>query len=150
MRGEPRMQTMTQNDDAQGRASEGAGGPEAVFRACLREGRFMIQRNTLTGEHVFYPRTLSPGDGTGDLAWVEASGRGIVHSTTVARRRPEKGGDYNICLVTLEEGPRLMSRVIEIAPEEVKIGMPVMARIVELMGEPAVVFVPADSMEVAS
>ena len=52
----------------------------------------------------------------------KASGRGIVHSTTVARRRPEKGGDYNICLVTLEEGPRLMSRVIEIAPEEVKIG----------------------------
>lgn len=141
---------MTQNDDAQGRGSGRAEGPESVFRAHLREGRFMIQRNILTGEHVFYPRTLSPGDGKGDLTWVEASGRGTVHTTTVARRRPEKGGDYNICLVTLEEGPRLMSRVIEIAPGEVTIGMPVMARIVELMGEPAVVFVPDGNTQVTS
>ena len=141
---------MTQNDDAKVQANGRAEGPEAVFRAHLREGRFMIQRNTLTGEHVFYPRALSPGDGTGELTWVEASGRGTVLTTTVARRRPEKGGDYNICLVTLEEGPRLMSRVIEIAPEEVTIGMPVMARIVELMGEPAVVFVPAENGQVTS
>ncbi|MGY6569528.1 MAG: Zn-ribbon domain-containing OB-fold protein [Salinarimonas sp.] len=130
---------MTQKDDANGRAE----GPEAVFLAHLRKGRFMIQRNSKTGAHVFYPRALAPGDGDGELEWVEASGRATVHATTVARRRPEKGGDYNICLVTLEEGPRLMSRVIEIAPEEVTIGMPVTARIVELMGEPAVVFVPA-------
>lgn len=137
---------MTGRDEAI-RAADATGkqkaGPEEIFRAGLREGRFMIQRNSKTGAHVFYPRALAPGDGEGQLEWVEASGRGTVHTTTVARRRPEKGGDYNICLVTLEEGPRLMSRVIEIAPEEVTIGMPVTARIVELMGEPSVVFVPA-------
>jgi uncharacterized OB-fold protein len=145
MQDKKRMQAMTQNDDA-----IQAGGPEAVFRAYLREGRFMIQRNRATGAHVFYPRALAPGDGTGELTWVEASGRATVHTTTVARRRPEKGGDYNISLITLEEGPRMMSRVIDVDPAAVTIGMPVIARIVDLMGEPAVVFVPADTKQVAS
>jgi len=145
MQDEKRMQAMTQNDEAMQ-----TGGPEAVFRAYLREGRFMIQRNTATGAHVFYPRALPPGDGAGELTWVEASGRATVHTTTVARRRPEKGGDYNISLITLEEGPRMMSRVIDVDPAAVTIGMPVIARIVDLMGEPAVVFVPADTKQVAS
>ena len=43
----------------------------------------------------------------------------------------------------LAEGPRMMSRVVDIPAEEVKIGMKVRARIEELNGAPAVVWVPA-------
>ncbi|MBZ0324630.1 MAG: OB-fold domain-containing protein, partial [Alphaproteobacteria bacterium] len=43
----------------------------------------------------------------------------------------------------LAEGPRMMSRVDNIAPEDVKIGMPVKARIVEEGEFPFVVFDPA-------
>jgi len=118
-------------------------GPEAIFRAHLREGRFMIQRSRSTGAYVFYPRVLVPGTGESDLEWVEASGRGTVYSTTVVRQRPEKGGNYNVALIDLDEGPRMMSRVEGIAPEEVKIGMAVQARVAEIDGEPAVVFDPA-------
>jgi uncharacterized protein len=125
----------------------GGGGPVAVFRAHLAAGRFMIQRSLETGEHVFYPRIFAPGDDGSTLEWVEASGRGVVYATTITRRKPERGGDYNICLVELAEGPRLMSRVVGVAPDEVRIGMPVRARIDSLKDEPAIVFEPAGEGE---
>ena len=117
-------------------------GPEAQYYVYLREGRFMIQRSASTGRHVFYPRVLVPGTGEADLEWVEASGEGTVYATTVTRRRPEKGGDYNVALIDLAEGPRMMSRVVGIEPGEVTIGMKVRARVDELNGAPAVVFEP--------
>jgi uncharacterized OB-fold protein len=57
------------------------------------------------------------------------SGTGTVYSTTVMRRKAEAGGDYNVALIDLQEGPRLMSRVEGVAPQDVKIGMAVTARI---------------------
>lgn len=117
-------------------------GPEARFKTYLAEGRFMIQRSVSTGEHVFYPRTVAPGTGEADLEWVEASGMGTVYATTVNRQRPEKGGDYNVALIDLAEGPRMMSRVEGIAPDAVAVGMKVKARIGELGGEPVVIFEP--------
>ena len=57
------------------------------------------------------------------------TGLGTVYSTTVSRQRREAGGDFNVCLVDLDEGPRLMSRVESVAPEAVRIGMRAKARI---------------------
>jgi uncharacterized OB-fold protein len=110
-------------------------GPEARFKAHLAEGRFMIQRSRSTGRYVFYPRVAAPGSGETDLEWVPASGDGTVYSITVNRTRE---GSYNIALVDLAEGPRLMSRIegVVTAP----IGARVTARIAVLEGEPAVVF----------
>ncbi len=118
-------------------------GPDALFEAFLAEGRFMIQRSRSTGAHVFYPRAIAPGTGADDLEWVEASGRGTVYATTVVRQRPEKGGDYNVALVDLEEGPRMMSRVVGVAPDAVAIGMAVVAEVGDIAGKPAVLFRPA-------
>jgi hypothetical protein len=117
-----------------------AQGPDATFNAYLADGRFMLQRSRGTGRYVFYPRSLMPGTGERDLEWVEASGRGVVYSTTVIRRRPDKGGDYNVALVELEEGPRMMSQVIGVGPEEVRIGMPVSAEIGRIDDRPVVLF----------
>lgn len=118
-------------------------GPEAQFRAYLEQGKFMIQRSKSTGVYVFYPRVAVPGTGEADLEWVEASGDGVVYSTTVVRNRPEKGGDYNIALIDLAEGPRMMSRVVDIEPAAVEIGMKVRAKIGELDGTPQILFTPA-------
>lgn len=118
-------------------------GPEARFRAYLDQGKFMIQRSISTGCYVFYPRVAAPGTGENDLEWVEASGRGTVYSTTVVRNRPEKGGDYNVALIDLEEGPRMMSRVVDIEPTAIEIGMKVRAKVGELDGKPQVLFTPA-------
>ena len=119
-------------------------GPEAQFRAFLDEGRFMIQRSASTGRHVFYPRVAVPGSGETDLEWVAPSGLGTVCATTVTRVRPEQGGDYNIALIDLDEGVRILSRVTGMAPDAVTIGLRVRARVGELDGKPAVLFEKAE------
>lgn len=121
-------------------------GPEAQFRAFLAEGRLMLQRSRTTGRYVFFPRIAVPGSGERDLEWVEASGLGTVYATTVTRQRPNPDGssaDYNIVLIDLDEGVRMMSRVEGIPPTEVRIGMRVKARIATIDGAPQVVFDPA-------
>lgn len=123
-------------------------GPDEIFRAFLDSGKFMLQRSRVSGEYVFYPRVSWLGARSEDLEWVEATGKGEVYSTTTIRRKAEQGGDYNISIVELAEGPRLMTRVLGIAPDQVRIGMPVKA-VVEAPQwsvrhkQPVVVFYPA-------
>lgn len=106
----------------------------------LSAGHFMIQRSRSSGEYVFYPRVAAPSTGKRDLEWVTASGRGTVYATTVVRMKPPTPS-YNVCLVDLAEGPRMMSRVEGVPPEDVRIGMAVQARIAhDEGGEPIVVF----------
>jgi hypothetical protein len=112
-------------------------GPEAEYRAHLEAGRFMIQRSRSTGRHVFYPRVAVPGTGERDLEWVAASGGGTVYAITVNRTRE---GAYNIALIDLDEGPRMMSRVEGV--ESLAIGARVTARIIQEDGAPLVVFDP--------
>jgi uncharacterized OB-fold protein len=111
-------------------------GPEKIFDDFLRAGRFMLQRDRRTNRYVFYPRYATVQAEPEDLEWVEASGRGTVYATTVMRERPERGGNYNIAIVELAEGPRLMSTVEDLAPENVRIGMDVVAHI-ETAGDTA-------------
>lgn len=106
-------------------------GPDAVFAAFLADGRFMLQQCDECKKHVFYPRVLCPHCGSPKLSWQPASSQGTVYSTTVVRRKPEQGGDYNVALVDLHEGPRMMSRVDGISPHEVTIGMAVYVQIVD-------------------
>jgi uncharacterized OB-fold protein len=102
--------------------------PEEEYFEHLAQGRFMLQRSRVSGKYFFYPRVAEPITGARDLEWVEASGRGTVYATTVVRTKPPLQ-PYNVALVDLEEGPRIMSRVEGIAPDEVRIGMKVRARI---------------------
>ncbi|MDF8334931.1 Zn-ribbon domain-containing OB-fold protein [Novosphingobium cyanobacteriorum] len=122
--------------------------PDEQFTAFLAEGRFMIQRGVDTGTHVFFPRVVAPLTGE-ELEWVEASGLGTVHSTTVVRKRPPEPS-YNVALIDLAEGPRMMSRVEGIDATEVRIGMAVRALIVDAEDGPLVVFAPADQPEQAA
>lgn len=114
-------------------------GPEKRYLDALKQGRFEIQKCAACAQHVFYPRVLCPHCGSDRLDWVAPSGRGTVYSTTVVRRKPADGGDYNVCLVDLAEGVRMMSRVASLAPQDVKIGMSVKARVADGLVE----FVPA-------
>ena len=119
---------------------KGLVGPEQQFKDFLSEGKFMIQRCKSLNQFFFHPRVAFPGSGERDLEWVEASGNGVVYSSSWNRRLPEKGGDFNLSLITLEEGPRMMARVEGVDPDKVEIGQKVKARISSLNGEPAVIF----------
>jgi uncharacterized OB-fold protein len=116
--------------------------PEQDFDAFLAEGRFMLLRSRETGRCFWFPRVAEPGTGCTDLEWVEASGEGTVYTTTVIRQKPPTP-DYNLALVDLAEGPRMMSRVEGVAPDQVRIGMKVRAKVVKDGERSLVVFQPA-------
>jgi uncharacterized OB-fold protein len=116
--------------------------PEQEYREHLAKGDFMLQRCASSGAFVFFPRIAEPRTGATDLEWVRASGKGTVYSTTVIRQKPPKA-DYNLALIDLAEGPRMMSRVENVAPQDVTIGMAVQAKIVSEDGVTFVVFEPA-------
>ena len=118
-------------------------GADAEFARRLSAGQLCIQRCDDTGRYFFYPRQLSPFTGSDNVSWRECSGDGVVYSTTAISRKADQGGDYNIAIVQLAEGPKMMSRVEGIDPHTVTIGLPVRARIAEEQGTRLVVFDPA-------
>lgn len=119
------------------------GGPEAIWRDALAQGRFLLQRAVSSGTVFFPPRISEPGSGDTDLEWIEASGMGTVYSMTVVSQKPP-AAPYNVVLVDLDEGARLMSRVDGAAPESLRIGMRVRAKIVQDDDTPLIVFTPVE------
>jgi uncharacterized protein len=115
--------------------------PDEEWRAYLKEGRFMIQRSRSSGSYVFYPRIAEPGSGSRDLEWVEASGHGTVHAVTVVRKK-NPNDSYNVVLIDLAEGVRLMSRIEDIGNDDIHIGLAVKARVDQKDDQPLLVFVP--------
>lgn len=120
----------------------------AVASACdqryfgaLAQGTFEIPKCRDCRKFHFFPRICCPFCGSQALDWVAPSGNGTVYSVTIVRKA---GGDYTVVLIDLEEGPRLMSRVVEILVEHVKIGMPVRARIDTIDEGPLLVFTPRE------
>lgn len=122
--------------------------PNAEYQSFLDAGRFLIQRDLTTGKAFFYPRVSAPLTGSVNLEWFEPSGLGTVYAVTVVSQRPPSPG-YNVVLVDLEEGPRVMSRVEGIVPESVHIGMAVRARVQLIDGTGVLLFDPLDEAKAA-
>lgn len=112
-------------------------GPEELWRDALANGRFLLQR-TDDGQAVFPPRAVAPGSG-GPMEWIEASGRGTIYSVSWIYPRPP-APPYHVALITLDEGARLMSRVLDATPEALAIGQRVKAFIGESDGAPLLLF----------
>ena len=113
------------------------------YFGALAQGRFEIPRCLSCGRWHFYPRLCCPYCGSQGLQWVAPSGHGTVYSVTIVRRAE---GDYTVVLVDLEEGPRLMSRVVGIPVEQVRIGLAVRARIDATDEGPLLVFTAREEL----
>lgn len=116
-------------------------GGDARYFAALANDRFEIPRCVDCQRWHFFPRVCCPYCGSEALQWAEPSGLGTVYSTTIVRR-PDNG-DYTVCLIDLQEGPRMMSRVVDMPPDAVRIGQTVRARIDTTGDGPLLVFVAA-------
>ena len=103
----------------------------APYWSALHEGRLLLQRCDECGAVQLYPRDRCLTC-RGPVTWVEASGRGTVYSFTVIRQnysRPFRDWiPYVVALVDLEEGPRVMTNLVDCDLETVQVGMPVRAR----------------------
>lgn len=99
--------------------------PQAIYAAHCRAGRLAYQFDTQTQRAVFHPR-VEPRPDEPRLEWRISRGLGTVHATTTVYR----GGSpsHNVALIDLDEGFRMMSRVEDIAPMDVRIGMRVQLR----------------------
>lgn len=87
--------------------------------------RLQLPRCTACGRFHWYPRPFCPFCGATDLEWLDASGRGSVYSaSTMWQASPV----YTIAYVTLEEGPTMLTQIVDCAHEDVRIGMPVQLR----------------------
>lgn len=115
-------------------------GVEGFHQLELNAGRFLIQRCIGCGKHVYYPREVCLHCGSTSLEWTEPKGTGTVCAVTTVRRKPEEGADINVSLVDLDEGVRLMGRIEMLAPDAVKIGQRVKARVQVEDGKGLVVF----------
>jgi uncharacterized OB-fold protein len=101
--------------------------PLAVYQSHLDKGELAYQWDRAANRAVFYPRVVSPFSGSTKLEWRVASGLGTVYATTVTH--PVQGAPYNVALIDCDEGFRLMSRVEDIDPMAVRIGMRVKFRL---------------------
>lgn len=105
----------------------------------LAERKLLLQRPASGGAAIFPPREFAPGSGE-TLDWIEACGDGVVYSVTWIQRKPPEP-PYNVVLVDLAEGARMMARVEGVTPKTLQIGMAVKARVAE---GPVIVFDPVE------
>ncbi len=89
-----------------------------------REGKLRLQLCQQCQQHQFYPRVICSHCGSDNLGWSSASGRGAIASFTVVRRAISEAYDapYVVALIDLEEGPRMMSSLVDADPDTVAIG----------------------------
>ena len=113
--------------------------PALVYRRYLESGVLAFQRCAGCVAAVFYPHVLCPQCGDNDLTWETSSGRGVVYATTAVYRRD--ADPYNVVLVDLEEGFRMMSRVDGVPAERVEVGTKVRLRVDREGDDPVPVFV---------
>lgn len=105
------------------------------YWAGIRAGELRLQRCDSCAAAVFYPRAVCPHCGGGALSWFRAAGTATVYSYTVAHRAfGEFAGQapFTVALVDLDEGVRMMTRIIGVPPGGVRIGQRVRMEIAQV------------------
>jgi uncharacterized OB-fold protein len=116
-------------------------GDQPYFDAA-KEGKLMLKKCNACGEHHHYPRALCPFCFSEKVEWVQAKGTGEIYTYSVTRR----GGPtpYCIAYVTLDEGVRMMTNIVDCDLDSIKVGQKVQVAFKQTEGGFAMpVFVPA-------
>lgn len=94
-----------------------------------KQGELRLQRCDACGHSWFPPSKNCPRCLSTEWQWVKASGRGRVWSWIVMHQRYFKAFEadlrYNVAFIELDEGPRLMSTLVDVAPDQIRCDMPV-------------------------
>ena len=119
--------------------------------AATRDGKLLIKRCRGCGRTHHYPRPFCPHCWSGDVEWEEASGRGTVYtySTVHVNDLPPFGAKvpYTVAIVELDEGPRLMTNLVDTDGVELRVGLPVEVTFVDQTDEfTLAMFRPAPSV----
>ncbi|GAC1365316.1 MAG: OB-fold domain-containing protein [Ktedonobacteraceae bacterium] len=100
-------------------------GDSRLYWEGIALGELRIQRCAACARSVFYPRSICPHCHSDRLSWIVASGRGTIYTYTVAHQAFGAfavEAPFIIALVELEEGVRMMTRIVGAPRELVTIG----------------------------
>lgn len=95
------------------------------FWAAAAQQRLLLRSCSDCGDAHWYPRIVCPLCGSTRLAWSQASGRGTLYAFSPARRADPP---YILAYVTLDEGPTLMTNIVDARFEDLRIGQAVSVR----------------------
>lgn len=98
------------------------------FWDATAEDKLLLPRCDQCSTVIWYPREFCPACGSLDVSWFEASGRGSVYSFSIVRKGENMytaAAPYVLAYVELEEGPRIMTNIVDCEVEEVAIGQAV-------------------------
>lgn len=112
----------------------------ANYKRAAEAGRLMVGHCKSCGENHHYPRPHCPFCLSVDTEWLETKGTGAIYSFTVWRKRE---GVTAPAFVTLDEGPTLMTEIVDCSFDKLAIGQRVRLAPPE-SGRAAPSFVPAD------
>ena len=93
-----------------------------TFWEAAAQGRFLVRRCAACGRAHWYPRAICPFCFSDKTEWLPASGRGRVYSYSVMRRTLEP---YAIAYVTLEEGPTMLTNIVDCGLNALKVDLEV-------------------------
>jgi uncharacterized protein len=98
----------------------------AEFWDGLKDGKFLLAKCDSCASIIWFPRKFCPKCGSIETSWIESSGKGTIYTYTVVHRSmlPDfaASGPYVIAYVELEEGPRIMTNIVNVDPESVTVG----------------------------
>ena len=111
------------------------------FFDAATQGKLLVKKCTGCGERHHYPRAICPYCGSDKTEWQETAGRGTIYSYSVMRRVP---APYALAYVTLDEGPTMMTNIVDCDFDAIRIGQKVRVVFKPTEGGPPVpMFTPA-------
>lgn len=90
------------------------------FWAAAEKGKLLYGFCNACKEPHYFPRRICPFCFSDNVDWKEASGRAKVYTYSIMRRTPT--GPFAIAYVTLEEGPSLLTNIVDSNLDAIKIG----------------------------
>ena len=109
------------------------------FWESCRRHEMRLQRCDSCDYWRYYPAPVCPECSSFEHTWKPVSGRGTVYTFSVVHRPPSPAFaddlPYVYAVVELAEGPMMSTNIVGVAPEEVRIGMPVVVTYDEVTPE---------------
>lgn len=95
------------------------------FWNATRDGRLVLPRCDDCEFVIWYPRRFCPACSSRNVSWFDAAGTATVYTYTVVTKGAgayRDAGPYVVAFVELDEGPRMMTNIVDTPPQAVFVG----------------------------
>jgi len=109
-----------------------------AFWEGTKQGKLLVQHCKDCDSNIWYPRKFCPECWSGNLEWIESSGKGTVETFSTAMSQVEPCFmdelPYTLGFIRLDEGVKMMSRIVDCDYRDITNGMRVEVTFVERDG----------------